>query len=212
MNIIILGPQGSGKDTQAELLSKKLGIPIISAGQICRKEAEKNTTRAKKIKSIMLKGEFIPSKWMLEFILERINSPRCKKGFILEGYPRLKEYLDDMKNKIKIDAVFRINVSNKETIRRLTNRRYCRKCNSHYNLITSKPKRPTICDKCDSKLVQRADDKPEAIKRRLNIYHENAKYIFDYFLKNKLLVEINGEQSAEKVHKDVMKELKKRVK
>ncbi len=209
MNIIILGPQGCGKGTQAELLSKKLNIPTISAGQVLRDEAEKNTPMGRKIKSLIDKGNLAPNKWTLKLLLKRIKKKDCGNGFILDGYPRNKAQLEDMKKAIKINVVFRINISEKESIKRLSTRRQCEKCNTIYNIITKKPKMPGRCDKCGSKIVQRDDDKPAAIKKRLKIYKNETKLVFDYFSKKKMLVNINGEQKIEKVHEDILKELEK---
>lgn len=212
MKIVILGPQGSGKGTQATLLSKKLGIHTISTGQLLRDEAIKNTPFGRKIKSIIDKGRLVPDDWVLKLLMERIKKRDCKKGFILDGHPRNKYQLEDLKRNIKVDIAFLLNISDKEAIKRLSARRQCKKCGTIYNLITFKPKKSGKCDNCDSRIVQRADDKPAAIKRRLQIFNKDTRAVFDYFLKNKMLIEINGEQSVDKVHKDIMKELKKRVK
>jgi adenylate kinase len=209
MNIIILGPQGCGKGTQSDLLSKKLGVPTISAGQLLRDEAAKGTPLGRKIKPIIDKGNLVPNSWILGLLLKRIK--KCKRGFVLDGYPRNNAQLEDMKKSLKADVVFRINISEKESVKRLMNRRVCNKCEASYNLLTIKPKKSGGCDKCGAALVQRDDDKPAAIKRRLSIYRRDTRVVFDYFSKKGLLLDINGEQDIEKVHEDILKELEKKA-
>lgn len=209
MNIIILGPQGSGKGTQSELLSKKLGVPNISAGQLCRDEANKKTTLGRKIKSIIDKGNLVPNDIVLKLLLKRLKKSR--NGFVLDGYPRNKAQLEDMKKSIKADIAVHINISDDEAVKRLSTRRQCSKCGAIYNVITMKPKAAGKCDKCGSALVQREDDKPSAIRRRLEIYHNETKVVFDYFAKKGILAEINGEQSVEKVLSDILKGLENKI-
>ncbi|MBI2578748.1 MAG: nucleoside monophosphate kinase [Candidatus Aenigmarchaeota archaeon] len=209
MNIIILGPQGSGKGTQSGLLSKRLGVPCISSGDLLRSEISRKTALGKKIKSIIESGRLAPDNITLGLILKRIGKHDCKNGFILDGYPRNKQQLEDLKKNIGMDILFRINIPDKEAVKRLSSRRQCKKCGAIYNIITMKPKAAGKCDKCGSALVQREDDKPSSIKKRLHIYHNETKAVFDYFAGKGILAEINGEQSIEKVFSDIMKELEK---
>src|SRR3989338_10539019 len=211
MNIIILGPQGSGKGTHAKLLSKKLSISSISAGDLLRAEREKKTPQGRKIKSIIDSGRLAPDNITLSLILKRIRKRDCRSGFILDGYPRNRQQLEDLKKNIEIDVALRINISDKEAVKRLSSRRQCKKCGAIYNIITIKPKKAGKCDRCGSALVQRADDKPAAIKKMLRIYHKETNPLYDFFIKAGKLVDINGEQSVEEVFSDILRKLGKKA-
>jgi len=211
MKIVILGPQGSGKGTQGKLLAENLRIPHISTGDISREEAKRNTKLGRKIKSIVEKGNLVPDDIILGLLLKRVKRKECRNGFILDGYPRNKKQLDSIKDKIKFDVAFWLDVSEKESIKRLIARRECKKCKAVYNLLIMKPKKAGLCDKCGSSLVQREDDKPQAIEKRLAIYRKKTRPIFNYFSKKGILVHINGEQDIDKVFSDILKELNKRT-
>lgn len=202
MKLIFFGPQGSGKGTQAKIISDKLGLPHISAGDLLR-----DTTGEIKdeIDRIINAGNLVPPEMIFRLVKLRTEQDDCKKGFILDGYPRdLKqaEYLDEV---MKIDKVIEIHISDEEAIKRISSRLNCSKCGSVFNIITNPPKNGNVCDRCGSELFQRKDDKPDAIKRRLEIYHRDTRPIFERYE----YIKINGEQSIPKVTEDILKELKK---
>ena len=182
IKIVMLGPPGSGKGTYANRMSPKLGdIPVISTGGLCREEVAKGTERGKQIKKIMDEGGLQPDEVIIEMLKDRINQPDAKKGFILDGYPRNIPQADALEKITKIDIVINLNVSEEIVIARLSARRQCTKCGEIFNTLYLKPKQEGICDKCGGELYQRDDDKPEAIKERLKIYHEQTSPLIKYY-------------------------------
>ncbi len=204
MRLIFIGPQASGKGTQSELVAKKFGIAHISLGEILRNYSGKHKDGIKKIITI---GKLIPAEWSLKIIRERISKKDCKKGFILDGFPRTLEQAKGLDKIISIDKVVEIYITDKEAIRRLNGRWVCPKCGINYNVITEpKPKKDKICDVDGSKLVHRIDDNEDAIKKRLKIYHRETEPLLKYY-QNKV-VKINGNQHIEKVGKEIIGKLK----
>ena len=202
MNIIFAGAQGSGKGTQAKILSEKMKIPHISTGDLLR-NAEGELK--KEVEEYMQSGKLVPDTLMLNILKERLSKEDCKSGFILDGYPRNLNQAQELAKITKIDNVFNIEISDEEAIKRLSGRWSCKNCGAIYNTVTGpKSSKEKVCDKCQSSLVQRADDKEEAIKARLKIYHEETKPIFKFFN----TIKVNGEQDIEKVTQDIEKAIK----
>jgi adenylate kinase len=209
MNIIILGPQGSGKGTQAELLVKKYGFNYVEMGEILRSIADSNNPKAKEIGGKINSGKLAPDELVRLIAWDFINKHDKNKGFLFDGYPRSEaqyDHLVDMLEKFgkKIDLVIFLNISEKETIRRLSARLTCEKCDRTWNSITNPPPSPGECE-CGGKLMVREDDKPEAIKIRLDIFNENTTQILKTTKKEGILHEVNGEQSIEAIHEDIIK-------
>jgi len=206
MILIFIGPQGSGKGTQAEIISKKLSIPHISTGSLLR-SAEGDLK--KKIEKKTDKGELIGNRLMFKILEKRISEEDCKHGFILDGYPRNLKQAKTLDKRIEFDNIIEIHVSDKTAIKRLTGRRECPKCGRGYNLNVKslKPKKDEKCDKCKVKLTKRRDDNEKAIKERLKIYHKKTAPILKKYKKR--LIRINGEQSIKKVASEIMKKLDK---
>ena len=208
-NFIILGPAGSGKGTQAKLLSEKYNIPHISTGVIFREIREQNTELGKKVREFVDNGILVPDEITNELIAKRLDEPDCQKGFVLDGYPRNLEQAEFLDKHKPVYKCIYLEVSDKECIKRMSARRVCSKCKADYNIICIKPKQEGICDKCSGELIHRDDDKPEAIKKRLEIYRKETEPLIDFYEKKGVLLRINGEQSIEKVFKDVVGELGK---
>lgn len=203
MKIIFIGPQASGKGTQAEILSKKLNLPHISMGDLLR--SAKGELK-KEIDLHINKGNLAPLNIIKQLLKQRLDQADTKSGFILDGFPRSSEQAELLKSITSIDKIILINISDKEAIKRISGRVNCEKCKANYNLKTSpKPKDPTKCDKCQGKLIQRKDDYEKAVKKRLDIYHNETTPLLDFY-KDKL-IKINGEQSIEKIGGDINKEL-----
>lgn len=199
MNIIFFGPQGSGKGTQAEIISEKLGIPHISTGDLFR---ELKGALKKKVDVYMSKGELVPDELTLEILNKRLSKKDCKRGFILDGFPRDLEQAKLLDKIVKIDRAFEIKISDKESVRRISGRRICKKCGEIYNVNTSpKPKKKKVCGECGGELYQRKDDNEEALKKRLEIYHRETEPI----LKHYNSVRIDGSQEIEKVTSELLK-------
>jgi adenylate kinase len=202
MKLVFLGVQGSGKGTQAKILSTHLKIPHISTGDLLRGSSGELKKLAE---SYSMQGKLVPTDIVIKLIKERIEKEDCKKGFILDGFPRTIEQAQELSKITNIDNAFNIEISDTEAIDRLSGRFNCNKCGAIYNVNTSpKPKVNGICDKCGSELHQRVDDTPDAIKKRLEIYHQETKPILKFYN----TVKVNGEQSIEQVSSDIKKAIK----
>ncbi len=204
MNLILLGPPGGGKGTQAKRIVEKYGIPQISTGDILRDAVAKGTELGKKAKEYMDRGELVPDEVVIGIVRERLSQPDCEKGFILDGFPRtikqaeaLDEILEEMNR--KIDAVIDIEVPDEEIIKRIVYRRTCKNCGAVYNLIYSPPKEDNKCDKCGGELYQRDDDKEETVKERLRVYKEQTQPLIDYYKNKGVLYTVDGTKSIDEV-------------
>ena len=191
MRLVMLGPPGSGKGTYASRISPKLGVPMISTGDLCREEAAKGTELGKRIKKIMDAGGLQPDEVIIKMLKHRLEQPDAKKGFILDGFPRTLEQAKALEGITKIDAVINLVVPDRVIIARLSARRQCRKCGAIYNVLFLKPKKEGICDKCGGELYQRDDDKPEAIKERLKLYEEKTAPLINYYKERGLKIDIS---------------------
>lgn len=201
MNLLFVGPQGSGKGTQAKIISEKLGIPHISTGDLLRGA---QGDLKKQVDEFMLAGKLVPDELMLRILKARLEKG-CEGGFILDGFPRNIEQARELDKIVKIDNLFNIEISDGESLKRLSGRWNCKKCGIGYNYVTEpKPKQRGVCDNCGEKLEQRADDNEEAITKRLEIYHAETKLIIKHYNS----VKISGEQSIERVTEDIMKAVK----
>lgn len=203
-NFVIMGPAGSGKGTQAELLSKKINIPHISPGVIFREIEKHDTEIGHKVKELIDKGVFVPDEITNEIVLDRLNQPDCKQGFILDGYPRSLTQAEFLEKQREVKECILIEVSDAECIKRMSARRVCFKCKAEFNTIYIKPKQEGICDKCNGELEHRPDDKPEAIKIRLEEFHEQTEPVIEFYEKKGILLRINGEQPIDKVFEDIV--------
>jgi adenylate kinase len=203
-NYVLIGAQGSGKGTQAKLIAEKYKVPHISTGDIFREIRVQNTGLGEKIKKLIDNGNLVPDEITNQIIAERLAKPDCKKGFILDGYPRNLGQAEFLEQKHPVKKVILFEVSENETIKRMSARRVCSQCKADFNTIYIKPKKDGICDKCGGKLVQRDDDKPDAIKQRVETYRKETSPLIGYYDKKGVLLRVNGEQQIDKVFKDVV--------
>lgn len=206
--IVLLGPQGSGKSTQAEVIADFLAVPVVIASQILQKIVAKQSDLGKKIGELMVHGELVPDEHMINLMLEELGGSTCFNGFILDGFPRNLVQAQALDNSCGVDKVFNIEISDEEAIRRIHGRRVC--TNGHvFHLEFNPPKEEGICDVCRQALYQRKDDEKEAVQHRLSIYrHETAK-LLEYYSKQKKLVIFDGAQPIPKVSQDILDYLKK---
>lgn len=212
MNLLIMGPPGAGKGTQAEVLVKKLGITHISTGDMFRSAIQAGTEMGLKAKEYMDKGELVPDFVVVGMVKERLSQPDCVRGFLLDGFPRnvvQAEELDETLNSIgsSLDGVINIVVPREKLIKRVTGRRICRSCGASYHMFFKKPRTDGICDNCGGKLYQRTDDNETAVENRLYVYEASTEPLIDYYAKRGLLRNIDGDQDIDKVMEDIFKSI-----
>lgn len=209
--IIFLGPPGSGKGTQAIRLSKELGIPHISSGDLFRENIGKNTELGKRAKGFMDKGQLVPDEVVLDMLFDRMAKPDAAKGYLLDGSPRTipqAEAIDKhLKGKAKVTAL-NLEVSDDTIFKRMAGRLTCKSCGNVQNKFLAPPKVEGKCDKCGGEFTQRSDDAPEVVAERLKVYHKQTKPLIDYYKNKGVLVNIDGEQPADEVYKKLLQALK----
>lgn len=200
MNIVLLGPPGAGKGTQAKILAEKYGLEHISTGDIFRELIKNSSPLGLKIKKYVETGELIPDEIVVEVVADKIKS--LGRGFILDGFPRTlnqeKVFEKTLKQlDISIDKVFYFETSIDVIIKRLSGRRTCKNCSAVYHVTNLPPKKDGICDLCGGPLYQRKDDEPETVKNRLKVYEEQTVDLIEYYKKRNLLVTVNGDLSKD---------------
>ncbi len=208
MNLLIIGPQGCGKGTQAKRLSLKYGIPHISTGDIFRENIKQKTELGKLAEDIINQGKLVPDDITFGIIKKRLLEDDCKNGYILDGFPRNIEQADMLEGFLETEFAINISTKDKEAINRIAGRRTC--INGHvYHVTLNPPKKMGVCDVCQKPLFQRDDDKPETIRKRLKVYHEKTKPLIEHYTNLGKIIDINGEQPIEKVFKDIVKKLER---
>ena len=212
MNLILLGAPGAGKGTQAELLVKQLSIPAISTGNMLREAMANGTELGKKAKQYMDEGSLVPDELILGIVADRVAQPDCRNGFILDGVPRTLAQAEALEAKgIQIDHVLSIEVDDKDIEARMTGRRVCAKCGASYHVVANPPRVEGVCDQCGGELIIRKDDKPETVRRRLEVYHAATEVLKDFYSKLGRLRTINGSQSIQGANADILKAIGAKV-
>lgn len=205
MNLIFLGPPGTGKGTQAERISVELGIAHISTGEMFRQLAEEgNPIGVEAKEKYWGKGNLVPDDITVKLVKERLSKPDCQKGFILDGFPRTLNQAKELNKIVKINHVIDIESSEAIIIKRLTSRRQCMNCKKIYG-IDVKPKKEGICDACGGKLYQRDDDREEVIRERLKVYEQQTKPLIEFYTNKMLLRIVDGEQPIDKIKASIIK-------
>ena len=209
MKLVILGPPGAGKGTQAEYIVERYNIPHISTGDIFRENIKNNTELGKEAKSYMDKGLLVPDDLVIALVEDRLNKADAKEGFLLDGFPRtvaqavsLDSILD--KNNDKLTKVINISVDPEILIERAVGRRVCKTCGMTYHVKFNPPKEEGICDKDGTKLIQRDDDTEETVKTRISVYFDQTTPLIDYYRAQNLLVDIDGAKDIDKVFEDIV--------
>ena len=197
MNLILLGPPGAGKGTQAKMLIKRYGIPQISTGDILRAAVKEQTPMGVKAKAFMDAGALVPDEVVVGIVEERLQQQDCRGGYILDGFPRTVAQADSLsrtlqKNESDIDHVLALTVRSEELLNRITGRRTCRSCGAGYHLLFDPPKSPETCTECGGELYQRDDDREETIRRRLDVYQEQTAPLISYYAERNLLKTVDG--------------------
>src|SRR5690554_1198896 len=212
MKLLIMGPPGAGKGTQAAKIISKYQIPHISTGNMFRQEIKEETALGKNAKEFINEGLLVPDEITNSIVRERLMYDDSKKGFLLDGYPRtvaqavsLDEILFDFN--MKMDAVLNIVVRHSLLIDRLTGRRICKECGNTYHLSFNPPKEEGVCDKCGGELYQRKDDSSETVESRLVVYNNQTKPLLNYYIAQGNLYNINGEQDIDEVFIEIQKTL-----
>jgi adenylate kinase len=213
LNLLIMGPPGAGKGTQAEVLVRELAITHISTGDMFRNAIKEGTEMGKKAKEYMDRGELVPDEVVVGMVKDRLSQPDCAKGFLLDGFPRtlpqaraLDETLQSMG--IKLDGVVNIDVPRERLMARLTGRRVCKNCGASYHILFNPPAEPGKCNACGGELYQRSDDNEEAVANRLDVYEAQTQPLIAYYREKGLLKNINGDQEIKKVLADILASLK----
>lgn len=207
--VVLLGPPGAGKGTQAEILSEKLGLAHVSSGDLFRENIKNQTELGKLAQTFMDRGDLVPDDVTIAMVRNRLSKADCASGALLDGYPRtpaqaqaLSKMLKDLGG--KVDVVPYIRVNEEELVRRLSGRWTCRAEGHIYHEVFNPPKRPGVCDVDGSELYQREDDKRQTVQRRIRVYFEQTAPLIDYYRDQGSLVEVDGAQSIEAVTRDLL--------
>ncbi len=210
MKIVMMGAPGAGKGTQAQKIAEKYGLPQISTGDIFRANIKEGTPLGNEAKTYMDEGLLVPDELVNSLVADRITKDDCKDGYILDGYPRSIAQAEALDKELadkgeKLDYAINIDVPDENIINRMSGRRVCLKCGATYHIEFNPPKVEGICDECGSKLVQRDDDKPETVKERLDVYHEETQPLIDYYEKEGILRTVDGTQDINDVFAEIVK-------
>ena len=205
VKLIVLGAPGAGKGTQAAELSKRLGVPTISTGNILREAIRNGTDVGLQVKALLDAGQFAPDELIMQIIFERLNQSDCRQGFILDGVPRTLEQAEALEQAgIRFDHVISLEVSDQDIEERMAGRRTCPDCGATYHIQTLPPKQGGICDSCGGTLVLRTDDAPEAVLHRLEVFHAQTEPLKDFYGERGLLREVAGVGDVTSITAEIM--------
>ncbi|MDY0291307.1 MAG: adenylate kinase [Desulfuromonadaceae bacterium] len=214
MNLILLGPPGAGKGTQAQFLIDDYGIPQISTGDMLRAAVKQGTPMGLKAKECMDSGALVPDEVVIGIVRERLQQKDCAKGFILDGFPRTVPQADALRVTLEqlnmdLDAAVALTVDTDALVVRLEGRRTCPACGAGYHLQHDPPRKEGVCTKCGAQLVQRDDDKEETVRNRMQVYAEQTQPLIDYYLQAGVLIEVDGMNSIDEVRTAIKQALGK---
>ncbi len=214
LNLILMGLPGAGKGTQAEKIKEKYNIPHISTGDMFRLAIKEGTDLGLKAKGFMDQGELVPDEVTIGIVKERLSKADCENGFLLDGFPRtiaqaeaLQELLTELNR--KINYVLHVDVPEEKLVERLTGRRICPTCGTTYHVVYNPPKVEGVCDKDGSTLIQREDDQPETVKKRLSVNIKQTKPLLDFYQDKGYLVTVDGDRDIDEVFQDIQAILEK---
>ncbi len=201
LNVILLGPPGAGKGTQAEILGKKYGVPHISTGDMLREAVKEKTPEGVEAGGYMARGELVPDHLVISMVRRRLEKPDAGKGFLLDGFPRTREQAENLDRMLKeigrgLDVVLYFKTNPAIVLKRLAGRWLCRGCGKIYNVPNALPKKTGVCDLCSGVLYQREDDKEETILKRLKVYEQQTSSLIDYYKRTGILNEVSGDEES----------------
>jgi adenylate kinase len=214
MRLIFIGPPGSGKGTQAKLLSQRQGLTHIATGDILREAKLNGTPEGRRAASYLDAGKLVPNALVNDIVNARFRGPEGLTRFIMDGYPRnvaqAKAFDRVLRERgLDLDAVIFLGVDDSDIIRRVSARWSCPKCQATYNTLSNPPRQPGVCDECGTALVQREDDKPETVRRRLDVYHASADKLLEHYRRQGLVIDVPGEGEIEAIHQKITEALTK---
>lgn len=207
-NLILLGPPGAGKGTQASRLVEEYGVPHISTGDILRSAVKNQTPMGLEAKKYMDAGELVPDEVVIGIVKDRLQEPDTEKGFLMDGFPRTipqAEALDRMLDSIdrRVSRTIAILVDSEELVKRLSGRRICRDCQTPYHVYSNPSQKEGVCDKCGGELYQRDDDSEATVRNRLDVYERQTAPLIDYYDRQGLVTRVEGQKSPEQVYEDI---------
>ncbi|CUX23685.1 adenylate kinase [Clostridium sp. C105KSO13] len=210
MKIIMLGAPGAGKGTQAKKIAEKYKVPHISTGDIFRANIKNNTELGQKAKTYMDQGLLVPDDLVVDLVVDRVNQADCNSGYVLDGFPRTipqAEALDKELEKLeqKVDYAIDVDVPDENIIKRMSGRRACVDCGATYHMVYAPSKKEGVCDKCKGTLILRDDDKPDTVKKRLDVYHEQTQPLIDYYKSAGILKEVDGTMDIDDVFSETVR-------
>ena len=214
MRLILLGPPGAGKGTQAKRVIEEFDIPHISTGDIFRKNIKEKTELGQKVEGLLAEGKLVPDELTIEIVWDRLDQENCKNGFLLDGFPRTipqAEALDEglAKRGLKLDRVLNIDVDKDSLVKRLSGRRVCPNCGASYHIDNNPPKVEGICDVCQTPVIQREDDKEQTVLDRIKVYDSQTKPLVDFYNKQDLVFTVDGTLPIDEITNKLVTELKK---
>ena len=209
MKIIMLGAPGAGKGTQAKMIADKYMVPHISTGDIFRANIKNGTELGMEAKKFMDQGQLVPDELTVKILLDRVAKDDCKNGYVLDGFPRTipqADVLDEALNKLgdKIDFAIDVDVPDENIVNRMSGRRACVNCGATYHVVHVPPQKDGICDRCGNELVLRDDDKPETVKNRLKVYHDQTQPLIDFYTQKGILKSVDGTQDMNDVFASIV--------
>jgi len=213
VRLVLLGPPGAGKGTQARMLEKRLGVPQVASGDLLRTAVRKKTALGREAKRYMDKGALVPDDLVLKLIEERLSQPDAASGFILDGFPRTVAQAETLNAMLKtggprqLDKVIAIMVPDEEIVKRISGRRTCKNCGAMYHLIYDPPRNQDLCNSCNGELYQRADDAEDTVRMRLDVYAATMRPLLEYYERAGLLKQIDGIGRPEEIQQRIMEAL-----
>jgi adenylate kinase len=209
VRVVLLGPPGAGKGTQAKMLEDELNIPQIASGDLLRTAVRNKSVLGQEARRYMERGALVPDELVLRMIEERLQQSETQGGFVFDGFPRTLAQAEALRLMLErtgrpLDVVLALLVSDEEVVRRISGRRTCRNCGATYHLIFDPPRNINVCDRCQGELYQREDDAEETVRNRLATYHRQTKPLLDYYERQGLLRQIDGQERMEVVHERIL--------